>query len=287
MINISAEPGDSGFFESHDDKIQPVMEFILAKDLKAAAAHLGLAEIRYLVDTYYLMQDQRKRSANQIRDLSKAGEPSAFIAWAYEQFSRLENSVAKVLDYWTRSQPLASWARGIMGIGPVISAGLMAHIDVTKPTAGHIWRFAGLDPTVAWGKGEKRPWNASLKTLCWKIGESFVKVSNNPKSFYGRLYGERKNYENTRNNSGEYSHQASEILNKKNIGKGTVAYGFYVQGLLPPGHIHARAKRWVVKLFLAHYHEKGYELYLGAKPPKPYAISVLGHAHYIGCEDAA
>jgi hypothetical protein len=44
---------------------------------------------------------------------------------------------------------------------------LLARIDIVKaPTAGHIWRYAGLDPTVRWNKGEKRPWNAGLKVLC-------------------------------------------------------------------------------------------------------------------------
>jgi hypothetical protein len=39
----------------------------------------------------------------------------------------------------------------IKGIGPVIAAGLLANIDITKaPTAGHIWRFAGLDPSSKW-----------------------------------------------------------------------------------------------------------------------------------------
>lgn len=55
----------------------------------------------------------------------------------------------------------------IHGIGPVISAGLLAHIDIHRAvTVGHIWRFAGLDPSVKWLKKTKRPWNAGLKVLC-------------------------------------------------------------------------------------------------------------------------
>ena len=56
-----------------------------------------------------------------------------------------------------------------------ISAGLMANIDITKvQTAGQIQAFAGLDPTREWNKGEKRPYNARLKALCWKIGQCFI-----------------------------------------------------------------------------------------------------------------
>ena len=96
----------------------------------------------------------------------------------------------------------------------MIAAGLEAHIDITRaPTVGHIWRYAGLDPTCEWRKGEKRPWNASLKTLCWKIGESFVKVSGKEKSLYGRLWKERKELEEKRNAAGEFADQAAERVN--------------------------------------------------------------------------
>jgi len=54
-----------------------------------------------------------------------------------------------------------------------------------------------------------------------------------------------------------------------------------VPGKLPPAHIHARVKRWAVKLFLAHYHHVAWTLAIGAPPPKPYVIAVLGHADFI------
>lgn len=290
------------------------IEHLLAKDLKEAALHLSLQEVRYLVDTYYLMQDQRKRSGNQVRDLTKAGEPCQFIQWTQNQFYELEKTVAKVLNYWTRDKELGIWCRGILGIGPVITAGLMSHINlhpwscayvkdgrdkkactieephgpechhVMVATAGHIWRFAGLDPTQEWKAKEKRPWNAALKTLCWKIGESFVKVSGNPESLYGRLYLERKARETALNSQLHFKDQAVVKLKKFNIGKGTEAYKWYSVGKLPPGHIHARAKRYAVKIFLSHYHEKAYELEFGEKPPLPYPIGILGHADYIAAE---
>jgi hypothetical protein len=170
----------------------------------------------------------------------------------------------------------------IVGIGPVISAGLAAHIDVTRSnTVGHIWRFAGLDPTVEWKKGEKRPWNASLKCLCWTIGESFVKVSGRPDDFYGQLYLQRKQIEQQRNEAGGLADQAARKLERFKIGKDTDAYKAYAAGKLPPAHIHARAKRWAVKLFLAHYHHVAWTMATGTPPPKPYVISILGHADMI------
>jgi hypothetical protein len=164
----------------------------------------------------------------------------------------------------------------------VISAGLRANIDIEKaPTAGHIWRFAGLDPTVKWEKKTRRPWNASLKTLCWKLGESFVKVMNHEDDQYGKIYVARKAWEQKQNEAGLYKEQAELILATRRIDKATDAYKAYAQGILPPGHLHARAKRYAVKIFLSHLHQFWYEHHYGKPAPAPFAIAILGHAHKI------
>lgn len=51
--------------------------------------------------------------------------------------------------------------------------------------------------------------------------------------------------------------------------------------MLPPAHIHSRAKRYAVKIFLSHLFSVWYELENHEKPPKPYAIAILNHAHEI------
>ena len=45
----------------------------LTKDLRAATKFLSQEEARYLVDLYYQMQEDRKRTGNQVR--SQEGEP--------------------------------------------------------------------------------------------------------------------------------------------------------------------------------------------------------------------
>lgn len=251
----------------------------LTSDLKKSAITLGKTEARFLVDSYYVMQDQRIRTANQIRAMADIDEPHTVIQWFLTQSETLEKNVQKALDAYSRSSALGVWARSICGIGPVITAGLLAHIDATKPTVGHIWRFAGLDPTVRWEKGQKRPWNASLKTLCWKIGESFVKVSGNEKDIYGHLYLERKEFEQKANGEHKYSDQAASALERKKIGKTTEAYKAYIEGILPDGHIHERCKRYAVKMFLSHFHAVGFFLATGTLAPRPWVIEHGGHAH--------
>jgi len=258
----------------------------LDKDLRTAAKTLGQKETRFLVNLYYSLQERRKRTANQIRAID-ASEPHEVIEWFRQRATNLENQIKIALDYWSLDDPMAFWARGTIGIGPVIATGLSAHIDIERaPTVGHIWRFAGLDPTVRWEKGKKRPWNADLKTLCWKIGESFVKVSGNERSFYGGVYKTRKEDETQRNEAGDFAEQARHALETKRISKTTEAYKYYSGGRLAPGHIHARAKRYAVKLFLAHWHETAWRQYHGTEPPLPYIIAFGDHAHHITASDA-
>jgi hypothetical protein len=134
---------------------------------------------------------------------------------------------------------------------------------------------------VKWEKGKKRPFNARLKVLCFKIGESFVKVSGNDKDIYGKIYLQRKEIERQRNEAGQFADQAKVKLETFKIGKDTDAYKAYSSGKLPPAHIHARARRYAVKMFLSHFWEEWYMRYYGKEPPLPYPIAFLGHAHKV------
>jgi hypothetical protein len=254
----------------------------LTRDLRNAATRLTTDEARFLVDAYYAMQKDRMRASHQERTLDQGGEPHLVMSWLLGQRETLERQIARALNAYSDAQPLGQWARSICGIGPIISAGLLANIDIGRaPTVGHIWRFAGLDPTVRWEKNQKRPWNASLKRLCFLIGESFVKVSGNDNDVYGQIYKARKEYEIRKNEAGDYAEQAAASLAAKRFGKDTDARKHYEAGRLPPARIHLRAKRYSVKLFLAHYHHVGYEMANGEAPPKPYILSHGDHAHYI------
>lgn len=310
----------------------------LKRDLRGAAKSLGIDEVRYLVDLYYQMQQVRVGTGNQISAMGRSGEPVAVIQWARDSMLVVEDEIKKALDIYTDHDPMGIWAKGVRGIGPVLAAGLLAHIDLApwrcevtrediskkhctekephpgcgrRPlnTVGGIWRFAGLDPTSKWDKGKRRPWNAALKVLCYKTGESFVKQQR--AGFYGQLFARRKAEEWSRNLRGEFAEQARDKASI--VGKGTQAYRWYagkvspsdvrilLQGdeteklytiahnpakadqapMLPPAHIHARARRFVVKVFLYHWFAEAYKRRYGKEAPKPYVIEHLGHADFI------
>ena len=254
----------------------------LTRDVRDTARLADTAQARALVDFYYQLQELRKATGNQARSLGRDDEPNALAEFFAGQMGRLEDQVASALDVWTKDQPVADWCRAQYGVGPIITAGLLAHIDITQaPTVGHIWRFAGLDPSVRWGKGEKRPWNAALKTLCWKLGDSFVKFHNADDCFYGHLYAERKALEVERNEQGRFADQAADKLATTNI-RDKATRAVYEAGRLPDGRLDLRARRWAVKIFLAHLHEVWFYEHYGTAPPKPYVLeNVPGHAHKI------
>lgn len=159
----------------------------------------------------------------------------------------------------------------------------------------------------------RRPWNASLKTLCWKIGESFIKVQGYEDAYYGQVYAARKRYEIGRNVAEDQVETAMRIISTKKFGENTDArlwYGGYLRTedlldfyelplkeregfakkramkepngvpMLPPGHVQGRARRATVKYFLSHLHHVLYFERFKREPPIPYPVAHLGHAHY-------
>ena len=317
----------------------------ILKNIGSDPALMTKDEIRFLVSSYYGVQDLRKLLGNRIGALKKQDEAASMFAFVLNGVQTTEKNIQVMLATASGGRQIGQWAESIRGIGPVISAGLLAHIDITKaPTVGHIWRFAGLDPTLDWlgrekssklikdltgstggvvteeqfaqiateanrkadtlmeqvqrfadstGKGDyhtkdniiktlsKRPYNAELKLIAWKAGESFVKVSNHELDVYGHVYASRKMWETQNNEAGKYAEQAAVKLER--VGRSTDAYKSYVLGKLPPAHLHARAKRYAVKLFLSHWHHVAYELEYGTPPPKPYILDRpnSGHTDFI------
>lgn len=256
---------------------------LLTQELKNSANTLTIEEAKYLVTIYYQIQELRKATENQCRAADKNyNEAHEMLHFFEENFKIVERQIRTALQKYAESQKVGQWLLQITGIGPVIAAGLISNIDIMKvETSGQIEAYCGLDPTKQWIKGRKRPWNPKLKKLCWLIGESFQKVSNNPKDVYGKIYKLRKEYEIKKNEKGDYAEQAKMKLQQCNIAKNTEAYKWYSKGKLPPAHINERSKRYAVKIFLSHMFEVWYEIARHKKPPKPYALDILNHTHNI------
>ncbi len=254
---------------------------VLNKDVRSIEVSLDRRSARELVNLYYDLQKARMGYKNQVRDLQKAGSPHELLSYYSNVVEMLEKSLVGPLDYFGDQFIVGQWAKSQYGIGPVITAGLIAHIDIEKaPTAGSVWRFAGIDPTIKWNKGEKRPFNGQLKTLTWKIGQSFMKFHKREQCFYGHLYLQDKERRAAKNEAGDYAEFAQQILTSKNWGNNPTR-AFLESGKLPPAQIDAQARRFAAKIFLSHYHAVAYQEHHGRPAPRPYIIEHGGHAHEI------
>ncbi len=319
----------------------------LNADLGTAAASLAPAEARTVVDLYYQIQEFRKASKNQVLAGQQAAgrEPNSLLTFVGAEFRALENLCKKAMDVFTDQHVVTRWAKGLVGVGPVLAGGIFSQINMDKaPTAGSIWRFAGLDPTMKWysseeaqkfardqrgtrkltpevareiamaagknpdavlrfattnAKGEprkltvktlgsaiaKKPFNGRLKTLIWKFADCQVKFKNKDGSFYGPLIAQYKAELIRKNLAGAFAEAAAESL-KRLKDKSTPTYKANSEGRLSDGHLEARAKRWVGKLFISHWHEVQYQQHFGRKAPKPYVLEFgdsqgRQHAHKI------
>jgi hypothetical protein len=239
-------------------------------------------DIAELIELFYDIQDLRIAHANKER----TEPPSELVEWLDFWMKAGETVIHGKLKQWVEgndSPSEAKWAYEQIGIGPVIASGLSAHIDAAKSdTISSLWKFAGQAPGFdRKTKGQKLCYNARLKTLCWKTGESFVKVSGKDGATYGKLYVQYKAEEIRRNEVGHYKEAAErELASKKFKTEDSVTKKRLKAGMLSDAHLHARAKRRTVKMFLSHFWMKARES-KGLSVTLPYSIQILNHTGLI------
>lgn len=248
----------------------------LDREVVLQAEKLTNPEARFLVANYYQAQEMRKRADMQIRHLGDKEMPT-LLQYTADAFAVIESNVQKGLQNYAESTRLGEWCLSHDGIGPVITAGLLAHLDIEKaPTVGHFWRYAGLDPTNKWEKGQKRPWNSELRQICWHLGQCAKRISYKEDAFYGQLYRERKELLVGRNEAGHNAERAKVFFTKSADVKKTLA-----EGKLPANNIDSQACNFVAKIFLSHLHALMFWDKYDQAPPRPFAIAILGHAHEV------
>lgn len=381
------------------------------KDTRRAMQALTPDDVKVLVDLYYNIQEHRKAFSNQLWAAQENDEPASdFIGFTYRSIMRLEDNISKAMDEVSYKTDEGTWCRKIFGLGPVLTAGLLCHIDINlSPHVSSLWAYAGYAPGIEWygrakatalvdeyvprkrhydisdvyilcnklemsqirtvtmlkfaqqldkakpvyrinedvlqalqedglsteiltqlnsiegtvfkereefvealrgcidvkisRNGEnliinqseyrepkaitrdkiihalaRRPWNAKLRTLCWKVGDQFVKAQNQDKDIYGKIYKSQKDLYKKRNDQGLYKERAAKILTDKNFTKLTETKKAYEEGRLPDGHIDMMARRYATKRFLSHLWVVMYESKHGyGSAPDPWIVTHGGH----------
>ena len=258
------------------------------------------------MDIFYDFQGQRIQTQLRIGASEKQNtlteeELSIYgITTIMENSFNFEKDIEKLITKQIKNHALyTQYLSKIMGIGPMIAAGLISYIDNIEKFdhVSSLWQYCGYGmnrycpeckkPTFVeveydTGKTAKKlhpsetcpvcgtetesilqkrmpgyqsNWNDKLKVLAWKAGTSFVKQSAS-KSKYRKLYDKIKKKERR--------------LHPKRMQKGTKI-------LYNDGHIHNRAMRKVVKIFLAHLWQT-WRRQQGLEATEPYAKQLLGHS---------
>jgi len=127
--------------------ITPVAE-LTRKDIRAAAALLSPDEARYLVNLYYQRQADRMRTNSQIRELVKDEKPNELMIYLSKNAEYSEALIKKALGDFVDGHPIGKWLISIYGIGPIIAAGILAHVDITKTATAGVACGALLDWTL-------------------------------------------------------------------------------------------------------------------------------------------
>ena len=137
------------------------MNLDIAK-FKTVTMNIGIpdkAVVRYLVDSFYQVQDLRKASENQQRSTiqEKDGDGYDLPLFILGGIANIEGQIKKIIDIVTDKIPICWYMKQIKGVGPMISAYLYAYLDIDKASsAGSFWTYCGLnDNNTPWLGKEK------------------------------------------------------------------------------------------------------------------------------------
>lgn len=242
----------------------------LNRDFKDAAIKIPTQEIRYLVDLYYTAQEMRVAVEGKLRSI--ANEPNKLMTIFLDMFAEVEKDIQAALDAYTYNDPVGRKFREIRGIGPVLTAGWLAHVNVhIANTPSKVLSFGGYNPKMVWLKGQKRPYNADLKLIFSKMGRTFVFMSNRG-SFFGQKYKENKAAIQAKSDAGGFAERCATLLSTRNYRDGTAAKAAYKEGKYPPAHINASARLKTVALCVSIMHREHYFQVMGKYPPLPYGV---------------
>lgn len=252
-------------------------------------AKIPYGRLRWLVATYYAIQDHRIKSSHRKKGLVRAEllsdkESEELTGWISTKIQGLEVDLKKQAVGFAKKHHMYIRFVAVPGIGETLASALIAYIGSPHPgpdpedmakavkagtkgydtmrstkcvrckegkgcqgieaydTASALWKHVGLAPVNGRlprpVEGTVRGYSNFMRTLCWRIGESFVRTDHHDWA-YKNLYGERKTYLLKRAQGGyeckiDHKSKGVEVLN------GCMDW-----------HIDRMARWYAVKAFLA------------------------------------
>ena len=155
--------------------------------------------------------------------------------------------------------PIYSWLKSIRGISHLLSAQLIAYIDINKfNRVSSIWHYCGMHVNNGVApkrsKGSKIDWNPQLRMICYKISDSFIK-QRTPK--YREIYDKEKEKQLILLDKTTDDMKPKAFLSKSKGKEGTIEKLKPKIDMSPPKsklHVENRARRKAVKEFLKDFY---------------------------------
>lgn len=199
------------------------MNLDIAK-FKTVTMNIGIPDksvVRYLVDSFYQVQDLRKASENQQRSTmqEKDGDGYDLPLFILGGISNIEGQIKKIIDVITDKIPICWYMKQVKGVGPMISATLYAYLDMDKAvSAGSFWTYCGLNDN-------NTPWLGKDKSATY-VKEVFTEISDSCK--------DEIKFISTYIPKAEIDKTMKAIINKakKELDKEVLIDEFYVQDYL-------------------------------------------------------
>jgi hypothetical protein len=166
-----------------------------------------------------------------------------------------EKQYHKLVEEFVVKQPIyIEFSQYTKGLGVLSTAMLLYYFGYCEKAKypSSLWKFSGLYPGAKLVKGESGEFNFKCRMFMWRIGDSFIKQRN---SRYRPIYDSEK------------KRQLLLLENKDEHAPSSL------------GHADARARRKMIKHFLADYYRICKTL-TKQEQSKPYVIEKMGHTHY-------
>lgn len=310
QINLKAELGRmiAGSFYDHQEV--RITEFNRVRDIIRRRM-----ENIPMVGSVEEKKEDSKKSKNKFIDkkipeyleqLNKEGKISKDEKFYIERIlevqknaEKFENEYKKLMGEFVENEILYKEFLGkIKGISAILSANMLKEFGYCEqaPYISSLWKYVGMHveegeaPTRK--KGEKLSFNSKLRTLCYKISDSFVKQRT---PFYRDIYDKEKERqvgmmnEVLNNLSKEQEKELKKIKKRKE--KRDFFNQFNPKAPVSLLNAEMRARRKMVKIFLAHYWQASKELSQGVREnqyrvAKPYVEEKLNHKHISNWREA-
>ncbi len=221
---------------------------------------LAVEKIRVAVQVRNTHLAKRKRVDDETKELeTKLADVESFV----------DEYVAKQIE----DHPAYHWFSKVKGVGKKNIPKVVGLIEIVKaPTPSSLWKYAGYAPlngkTMKPTKGQKLPYNKTLRSMCWRLADNLVRSKG---AFYN-IYLSKKKQEQAKCKDKGIKIVPTAKLPKKN-GK-----YYEPEGVISEGHVDNRARRKMIKIFLACLWLVWREAE-GLPLTTPYAEGVLGHGH--------